>query len=108
MRARMPAEMRRLPRSARETVTLETPQRLAIVSSVGVTIEWEHELSSSASLLVKQRLVLRRVLLGGGGPYFAPGPDEVGGGASRGERGAGGGVQRSRDALSRGFGMLDF
>ena len=44
----------------------------------------------------------------GGGPYFAPGPDEVGGGASRGERGAGGGVQRSRDALSRGFGMLDF
>ena len=25
----------------------------------------------------------------GGGPYFAPGPDEVGGGASKGYRGAG-------------------
>ena len=81
--------MRRLPRRARETVTLETPQRLAIVSRVGFTIEWEHKLIFSTSLLVKQRLVLRRVLLGGGGPYFAPGPDEVGGGASKGYRGAG-------------------
>ena len=79
--------MRRLPRRARETVTLETPQRLAIVSSVGVTDEWEHNLISSTSLLVNQRLVLKRFLLGcsrtdelgGVGPYFAPGPDEVGG-----------------------------
>ena len=68
--------MRRLPRRARETVTLETPQRLAIVSSVGVTDEWEHKLISSTSLLVNQRLVLKRFLLGGGGSYFAPGPGE--------------------------------
>ena len=67
-----------------ETVTLETPQRLAIVSSVGVTDEWEHKLISSTSLLVNQRLVLKRFLLGcsrtdelgGVGPYFAPGPGE--------------------------------
>jgi hypothetical protein len=61
----MAAEMRRLPRRARETVTLETPQRLAIVSSVGATIEWEHKFISLASLLVKQRFVLKRFLLGG-------------------------------------------
>ena len=73
-------------------MTLETPHRFAIVSSVGVTVEWEHKLISSASLLVKQILVLKRFVLGGsgqmkwgdGGPYFAPGPDEVGGGASKG------------------------
>ena len=46
-------------------MTLETPHRLAIVSSVGFTIEWEHKLISSASLLVKQRLALKRFLAGG-------------------------------------------
>ena len=30
---------------------------------------------------------LEKVCVGGGGPYFAPGPDEVGGGASKGYRG---------------------
>ena len=36
----------------------------------------------------KTDIGLEEVCVGGGGPYFALGPDEVGGGASKGDRGA--------------------
>lgn len=83
----MAAEIRGLPRRARETVTLETPQRLAMVSSVGFTVEGKQKATRSASLLVKQRLVLKRFLLGGSGqmkwvvldPTSLRAPDDVGG-----------------------------
>jgi hypothetical protein len=36
----------------------------------------------------KLEIGVEEVFVGGGGPYFAPGPDEVGGGALKGDRGA--------------------
>ena len=45
-------------------MTLETPQRLAMVSRVGGTEEGKQKLIWIASLLVKRKLVLKMFVLG--------------------------------------------